>query len=128
MAEMYKILLLYGKYDTAVKPLVTSEHSYIMRGNDLRLEKSRPKYNLHKYFFTNRVVNIRNSLPKMLYYATLLINLNPILINYGNIKILRMIIKLNFTELEVEVHIIRTSYFGYQYFASFVFVMRALRH
>jgi len=36
-----------------------------------------------------------------------------------------MIIKLKFTEPEVEVHITRTSYIGYQYFASFVFVMRA---
>jgi len=29
-----------------------------MRGNDLKLEKNRPKYNLHKYFLTNWVVNI----------------------------------------------------------------------
>jgi len=58
-------------------------------------------------------------------YATLLINLNPILINTGNIKILCMTVKLKFTEPEVEVHITRTSYIGYQYFVSFVFVMRA---
>jgi len=38
----------------------------------------------------------------MLCYATLLINLNPILINSGNIKILCMIIKLNFTEPEAK--------------------------
>jgi len=61
MIKMYKILS--GKYDTAVTPRVTREHSYITRGNDLRLEKSRPKYDLRKYFFTNRVVNIWNSLP-----------------------------------------------------------------
>jgi len=36
MIEMYKILS--GKYDTAVTPRVMSEQSYIMRGNDLRLE------------------------------------------------------------------------------------------
>jgi len=61
MIEMYKILP--GKYDTAVISRVTREHSYITRGHDLRLEKNRSKYDLRKYFFTNRVVNIWNSLP-----------------------------------------------------------------
>jgi len=61
-------------------------------------------------------------------YATLLINSNPILINSGNIKILCMITNLKFKESEVEVHIIRNSYIGYQYFVSFVFVMWAYRH
>jgi len=61
----------------------------------------------------------------MLHYATLLINLNPILINSDNIKTLCMTIKLKFMEPEDEVHITRTSYIGYQYFVSFVFVMQA---
>jgi len=52
---MYKILS--GKYDTAVTPRVTREHSYIKRVNDVRLEKNRSKYDLRKYLFTNRVVN-----------------------------------------------------------------------
>jgi len=60
----------------------------------------------------------------MLCDATLLIKLNPMLINSGNIKILCLIIKLKFTELEVEVHITRTSYVGYQYLVSCVFVMQ----
>jgi len=37
MIEMYKILS--EKYDTTVTPGVMREHSYITRGNDLRLEK-----------------------------------------------------------------------------------------
>jgi len=49
MIEMYKILS--GKCDASVTPRVTREQSYITRGNDRRLEKSRPKYDLHKYFF-----------------------------------------------------------------------------
>jgi len=59
---VYKILS--GKYDTAVAPRVTREHSYITRGNDLGLKKSRPKYDMCKCFFTKRIVNIWNSLPK----------------------------------------------------------------
>ena len=37
--------------------------SCITRGNDLRLQKNRFKYDLRKYCFCNRVVNIWNSLP-----------------------------------------------------------------
>ena len=33
------------------------------RGNELRLVKVRPKYDLRKYSFSNRIVNIWNSLP-----------------------------------------------------------------
>jgi len=61
MIELYKILL--GKYDVAIIQHVTKECNYSTRGNDLRLEKSRTKYDLRKYYFTNRVVNIWNSLP-----------------------------------------------------------------
>jgi len=61
MIEIYK--MLSGKFDAAVIPRVNRQCSYVIRGNDLRLEKSRSKYDLHKYYFTKRVVNIWNSLP-----------------------------------------------------------------
>jgi len=61
MIEMYKILS--GKYDTALIPRVNREHGSITRGNDLRLQKARVAYDLRKYYFTNRAVNIWNSLP-----------------------------------------------------------------
>jgi len=51
MIEMYKILS--GKYDTAVIPRVNREYSSITRVNDLRLQKTRVKYDLWKYYFTN---------------------------------------------------------------------------
>ena len=44
-------------------PMIPGSHSYITRGHDLRLHKSRAKYDLRKYFFSNRVVNIWNFLP-----------------------------------------------------------------
>jgi len=39
------------------------EHGTITRGNDRRLQKARVVYDLRKYYFTNRAVNIWNSLP-----------------------------------------------------------------
>ena len=61
----------------------------------------------------------------MLCYVIPLINLNRTLINSGGTKILCMIIQLKFTEPEAGVCIVKISYIGYQYFVSFVFVMRA---
>ena len=60
MIEMYKILP--GKYDIAVTPQVNPEYSFITRGNDLRLQKSKTRYSLHKYCFTNRALNVWSSL------------------------------------------------------------------
>jgi len=37
--------------------------SNITRGNDSKLNKISAKYDLRRYFFTNKVVNIWNSLP-----------------------------------------------------------------
>jgi len=39
------------------------ESSYITRGNDKRLQKSHVKYDLRKYCFTNRMINMWNSQP-----------------------------------------------------------------
>ena len=61
MIEMYKIVS--GKYDTVLTPQVIRDYSSITRGNDLRLQKSRVKYDLRKYYFTNRAINVWNSLP-----------------------------------------------------------------
>jgi len=61
MIETYKILT--AKYDTSVSPTLTRASSCITRGNDLRIQKNRVKYDLHKYCFCNRVVNTWNSLP-----------------------------------------------------------------
>jgi len=68
MIETYKILT--GKYDTLVSPTFTRASSCITRGNDLRLQKNRFKYDLHKYCFCNRVVNTWNSLPIVLSAGT----------------------------------------------------------
>ena len=61
MIETYKIVT--GKYDPVVAPTLSRSDSYITRGNNLRLQKHHTRYDLRKYYFNNRVVNLWNSLP-----------------------------------------------------------------
>jgi len=52
-------MIVSGKYDSVAAPMIPGSQSYITRGHDLRLHKSRANYDLRKYFFSNRVVNVR---------------------------------------------------------------------
>jgi len=58
---MYKILI--GKYDADVTPRDIRVYGSTTGGIVFKLDKGRAKYHLHKYHFTNRVVNAWNSLP-----------------------------------------------------------------
>ena len=49
MIKTYKILT--GKYDMVAVPNLTIATTVITRGNDLRLQKNRTRYDLHKFFF-----------------------------------------------------------------------------
>ena len=56
--------IVSGKYQPDVAPTLHKSSVDVTRGNDTRLEKSRVKYDLRKFSFSNRVVNIIwNSLP-----------------------------------------------------------------
>ena len=55
MIEVYKIVS--GKYDSAITPTLIISDTHKTRGNDLRLQKSRLKYDMHKFYFANRVVD-----------------------------------------------------------------------
>ena len=46
-----------------VAPTLYIPSVHVTTGNDIRLEKSRVKYDLQKFSFSNRVVNTWNSLP-----------------------------------------------------------------
>ena len=55
--------IVTGKYDPVVAATLSRFVAYITRGNNLRLQKRRTRYDLRKYNFNNRVVNLWNSLP-----------------------------------------------------------------
>jgi len=56
--ETYKIVT--GIYDVEVTKKLYPAHSLVTRGNDLRWCA---KYDLRTFYFTNRIVNLWNSLP-----------------------------------------------------------------
>jgi len=61
MIEVFKIIK--HKYDHKVAPDLICSTNNITRGNDYRLSINRSHYDLRKFSFTNRIVNIWNSLP-----------------------------------------------------------------
>ena len=67
MIETYKILT--SKYDMAAVPNLSIATTAITGGSDMILQKNRTKYDLRKFFFTNKVVNVWNSLPDSVVHA-----------------------------------------------------------
>jgi len=67
MTETYKIL--FGKYDTTLVPHLRTTGIQATRGNDLRIFKTRFKYDMRKLYFTNRVVDAWNNLPNWIVMA-----------------------------------------------------------
>jgi len=62
MIETYK--LLTHKYDNRNGlPLLQLDLNDRTRGNDMKLAKNHVRYDMRKYFFTCRIINLWNSLP-----------------------------------------------------------------
>jgi hypothetical protein len=61
MIEVYKILC--GVYDVQICPSLLKSENTRTRGNCLKLQTIRTRYDIRKYSFTNRIVKIWNSLP-----------------------------------------------------------------
>ena len=68
MIETYKIMS--GVYDINVSPILELNLDRRTRGNCMKLAVNRTKYDLRKHFFTNRIVNIWNSLPDKIVKST----------------------------------------------------------
>ena len=66
MTEVFKILHNY--YDSEVAPKLTLNNAWVTRGNSLKLLNQSFHYDLRKYSFPARVVNIWNSLPNVVLY------------------------------------------------------------
>ena len=62
MIETFKIL--HGIYHTAVAAVLPICQESVTRGNSCRLVKSFSRYDVRKYSFTQRIVNIWNGLPE----------------------------------------------------------------
>jgi len=60
---MVRTHIEYGHSVWTASPVLKLNLSTITRGNRYKLDTHRTKYDLRKYFFTNRVVNVWNSLP-----------------------------------------------------------------
>jgi len=63
MIEGFKITK--HKYDYKVAPELIYNINKVTRGNDFTLSKNRSHYDLRKFSFNNRTVNIWNSLPNV---------------------------------------------------------------
>lgn len=61
MIEVFKILS--GMYDAQVVPIIERNLDTRNRGNSLKLRVERCNYDVRKYSFCNRIVNVWNSLP-----------------------------------------------------------------
>jgi len=68
-AKLQKTYTLTGKYDMVAVPNLSIATTVITRGNDSSLQENRTRYDLRKFFFTDRVVNMWNSLPNSVVHA-----------------------------------------------------------
>jgi len=67
MIQVYKILT--NKYDSRVNLYLEKKQDSITRGHSLKLVNNRFHYNLRKFSFAARIVNVWNSLPEIVILA-----------------------------------------------------------
>ena len=61
--------MLYNKYDSGVNLYLEKQQDNITRGHSLKLVNNRYHYDLRKFSFAPRIVNVWNSLPEILISA-----------------------------------------------------------
>jgi len=84
MTETYKILS--RKYHLEAVPILTTTPTLTTRGNDLRLQKNRAKYDLRKLFLLIELLICGTVCLIKLCMQNLLTHLNPDWINSGLIR------------------------------------------
>ena len=67
MIEVYKILT--NRYDSRVNFYLEKQQDSITRGHSLKLVNNRYNYDLRKFSFASRIVNVWNSLPEIVILA-----------------------------------------------------------
>jgi len=67
MIEVYKILT--NRYDSRVNFYLEKQQDSITRGHSLKLVNNRYHYDLRKFSFASRIVNVWNSLPEIVMLA-----------------------------------------------------------
>jgi len=84
MIETYKILS--GKYDLEAVSILTTSPTLTTRGNDLRLQKNRARYDLRKFFLLIELLICGTVCLMKLCMQNVLTHLNPDWINSGLIR------------------------------------------
>jgi len=108
MIETYKIL--HGIYNCTVSPTLPRCDFVATRGNNLKLVKHYCKYDMQKYFFTQRIINLWNSLPSYVVNSCSVNILRLTSINGGIVKMFIMIINVILPELESVVTVTNSLY------------------
>jgi len=91
MIEVYKILT--NKYDSRVNFYLKKQQDSITRGHSLKIVNNRYHYDLRKFSFASRIVNVWNSLPEIVISADTTDTFKRRLDNFGNTRIYYMIIR-----------------------------------
>ena len=105
MIEVYKILS--GLYDFIASPKFLLCDSSRTWGNQMKILNERAKFDIRKFSFTNRVTNIRNSLPNHIVLSESTNQFKNRLDTFGPIRKWFMIIVRSCREPEVEASLFR---------------------
>ena len=93
MIEVYKILT--NKYDSRVNLYQKKQQDSKTRGHSLKLVNNTYHYDLRKFYFAPRIVNVWNSLAEIVISADTTDTFKRRLDNFGNTRIYYMTIRLS---------------------------------
>ena len=105
----YKILFIYLVFTTQQFLLVCPRGQFsATRGNNFKLVKHYGRYDIRKYSFTQRIINLWKSLPLYVVSCISVIVSRLTLINSGVVKMFITTVNVILPELETEVSVINS--------------------